>query len=369
MLLQGVKPAALSKVTDPQVKLFIEKCLVPAAQRLSAEELLKDPFLQLNGSNGLPINHQSPLPDNVMPKTCAFGDRCVLSGEHTNVKEKNLSSMHVDADDGKPPVIVVMENADNYEIQSPKRSQKGSDLLQHLESPSASAQNIFEAADLLNAPHCRNCSSAEGSIQRADFQPPEHKDRPVGICRNFFEAEDLSSPSPCLHSSFVEDPIQSICEATVCVKLDDITSNELESHNIVAMDAFSSELSFASVSSIEGDGAKAKCTELSYTNHTQYKKKGEVRDIISRFETSMHLDPKGFGIGHVAMDQSTYFRDVSIGSSLVLTDDDDVVELRLELELIELQYQQAMLEISKKRLQAIEAAKNKFTLKELPSVH
>ncbi|KAK9050077.1 hypothetical protein SSX86_001456 [Deinandra increscens subsp. villosa] len=41
----GIKPAALSKVKDPQVKEFIEKCLVPVSQRLPAKELLKDQFL------------------------------------------------------------------------------------------------------------------------------------------------------------------------------------------------------------------------------------------------------------------------------------------------------------------------------------
>lgn len=32
-------------MTDPQVKQFIEKCIVPASLRLPALELLKDPFL------------------------------------------------------------------------------------------------------------------------------------------------------------------------------------------------------------------------------------------------------------------------------------------------------------------------------------
>ncbi|GAB2231187.1 hypothetical protein Droror1_Dr00027476 [Drosera rotundifolia] len=41
----GIKPASLEKVQDLQVKKFIEKCLVPASDRLSAKELLKDPFL------------------------------------------------------------------------------------------------------------------------------------------------------------------------------------------------------------------------------------------------------------------------------------------------------------------------------------
>lgn len=43
---QGIKPASLAKVTDPGVKLFIEKCIAKASERLSAKELLRDPFLQ-----------------------------------------------------------------------------------------------------------------------------------------------------------------------------------------------------------------------------------------------------------------------------------------------------------------------------------
>ncbi|KAL1329258.1 hypothetical protein HN51_046388 [Arachis hypogaea] len=43
----GIKPASLNKVSDHEIRQFIEKCLVPASERLSAEELLKDPFLQV----------------------------------------------------------------------------------------------------------------------------------------------------------------------------------------------------------------------------------------------------------------------------------------------------------------------------------
>ncbi|KAK6142684.1 hypothetical protein DH2020_023032 [Rehmannia glutinosa] len=61
----GVKPASLGKVASPEVKEFIEKCLVPASQRLSAKELLKDPFLQFEHSNvhvhdSLPIPNEAP---------------------------------------------------------------------------------------------------------------------------------------------------------------------------------------------------------------------------------------------------------------------------------------------------------------------
>ncbi|XP_072970454.1 probable serine/threonine-protein kinase WNK2 isoform X1 [Typha angustifolia] len=47
----GVKPASLAKVNNPQVKLFIEKCIANASERLSAMELLMDPFLQLDAEN------------------------------------------------------------------------------------------------------------------------------------------------------------------------------------------------------------------------------------------------------------------------------------------------------------------------------
>ncbi|GMJ00462.1 EMF1-Interacting Protein 1, with no lysine (K) kinase 8 [Hibiscus trionum] len=41
----GIKPASLGKVNDPQIRQFIEKCLLPASMRLPAVELLKDTFL------------------------------------------------------------------------------------------------------------------------------------------------------------------------------------------------------------------------------------------------------------------------------------------------------------------------------------
>ena len=44
-----MKPDALCRVKDPQVRQFIEKCLTTVSQRLSARELLMDPFLQTDG--------------------------------------------------------------------------------------------------------------------------------------------------------------------------------------------------------------------------------------------------------------------------------------------------------------------------------
>lgn len=58
--LQGIKPASLGKVNDPQIKQFIEKCLLPASMRLPAAELLKDLFLLAETpkepASGPPVN-------------------------------------------------------------------------------------------------------------------------------------------------------------------------------------------------------------------------------------------------------------------------------------------------------------------------
>ncbi|KAL6899497.1 hypothetical protein ACP4OV_006155 [Aristida adscensionis] len=82
---KGVKPAALAKIADLQVKQFIEKCLVPASERLSAKELLEDPFLCPNNTNG-PAGTKFPSPT---PKPV----------------DLSLESLHMDVDtrESSPP--------------------------------------------------------------------------------------------------------------------------------------------------------------------------------------------------------------------------------------------------------------------------
>ncbi|KAK1357885.1 putative serine/threonine-protein kinase WNK3 [Heracleum sosnowskyi] len=47
----GIKPASLVKVKDPGVRAFIEKCIAKVSDRLSAKELLVDPFLLSDNDN------------------------------------------------------------------------------------------------------------------------------------------------------------------------------------------------------------------------------------------------------------------------------------------------------------------------------
>lgn len=95
-LLQGIKPAGLLKVKDPQVKEFIEKCLVPVSQRLSAEELLKDPFLSLESKKEAvckPVKLK--LADLPKPDLCTMEIDC---------NDNNLSSgsLCIESNPGSP---------------------------------------------------------------------------------------------------------------------------------------------------------------------------------------------------------------------------------------------------------------------------
>ncbi|PKA53385.1 putative serine/threonine-protein kinase WNK1 [Apostasia shenzhenica] len=47
-VVSGIKPEALYKIKDPEVRRFVDKCLAKASERLSASELLNDPFLQID---------------------------------------------------------------------------------------------------------------------------------------------------------------------------------------------------------------------------------------------------------------------------------------------------------------------------------
>ncbi|KAJ9682292.1 hypothetical protein PVL29_018260 [Vitis rotundifolia] len=67
-VISGKKPDALYKVRDPEVREFVEKCLATVSLRLSARELLQDPFLQIDDceSDLRPIECRRE-PDDMVP--------------------------------------------------------------------------------------------------------------------------------------------------------------------------------------------------------------------------------------------------------------------------------------------------------------
>ncbi|CAL0325183.1 unnamed protein product [Lupinus luteus] len=102
----GIMPAALSKIKDPEIKSFIDKCLVPASQRLSAKQLLMDSFLQVTN---LAKNQSFSLPNIVLPKLVASENQCLLSEGPVSAQNGTTSMILGDT----PPVITVFDNSSN----------------------------------------------------------------------------------------------------------------------------------------------------------------------------------------------------------------------------------------------------------------
>jgi len=114
-LLQGIKPDSLNKVSDPQIKDFIEKCLVPASERLSAEELLKDPFLQIESPKGpfltpFKTPTATDMPKSGTPSMDIDAEYKQFYGSMSTYAESNQRSPHY-------PVFEVQKTNKNNEFR------------------------------------------------------------------------------------------------------------------------------------------------------------------------------------------------------------------------------------------------------------
>ncbi|GAB2289458.1 Serine/threonine-protein kinase wnk3 [Dionaea muscipula] len=75
----GIKPASLAKVTDLEVRAFIEKCLANVPERMSAKQLLGDPFLLPDEDHesigqSLQVNANVSAADGVNKSDVSSGD-------------------------------------------------------------------------------------------------------------------------------------------------------------------------------------------------------------------------------------------------------------------------------------------------------
>ncbi|XP_011080357.1 serine/threonine-protein kinase WNK8-like [Sesamum indicum] len=102
----GIKPAALGKVQDPQVKEIIERCFLPASLRPSAVELLKDPFFSFEIRTE--IEHNSRCPSS----TTSSRDSSLTVAEIDESRAVSSSSLEVDF--GVDSTDRLVRNEDQY---------------------------------------------------------------------------------------------------------------------------------------------------------------------------------------------------------------------------------------------------------------
>ncbi|XP_050204885.1 probable serine/threonine-protein kinase WNK6 [Mercurialis annua] len=377
----GIKPAALSKVKDQEMKKFIEKCIIKASQRSSAKELLMDPFLE---ANGLAKNRPLPLPDIVMPKTSAFGDRCLVSEGPANARNK-APSMDMDNDPGIP-IIASFQNSSCVEV---RRARKGnifflrgeandensvslilriadqngsrvrnihflfyldgdtallvsSEMVEQLELEDQNINFIAELIDLLllnlipNWTPCvqvehllRNKSHKSRDNQKNYKSPSENGDHIVQKATSYSSNLDSGSVS----RTQVEDHHRGIS------KLNEMLSHvdEFGNHSTTMAEDLISEKSYVSAASSEWNDKRLSfnsciTTELGFFEFDGQGLKGSQPDLLATMETNNKV-----------VDTNT-----EISSSFSNNE-----RLREELEKIEVEYQKDIKDIARKRLDDI----------------
>ncbi|KAH1082874.1 hypothetical protein J1N35_022635 [Gossypium stocksii] len=395
----GIKPAALSKVYDQEMKLFIEKCLVPAPQRLSAKELLMDPFLQANGSAKI---RPFALPDIVMPKIGAFGDRCLMSEVPASTRNKP-SSLDLGSD-SELPVIKFLDNSLGIEV---RRTNKGhvfllkgegndensvslilriadqndrvrnihflffldsdtalsvsSEMVEQLELADQNDVFIAELIDmlLLNLiPGWKPCVSidhlAPPNIRRTsrDHQYSQgHGETSLGSSQRTAHTDNGSRSKLCSSASTLGASDESTKQGPCSVNFNGKTS-----HAKFMVEDSGSEMSFASANSNDWNDKLSSVhsfmsAELGPMCCNGHGFKRSSTKLLSEAELHFHAES-----------MSTNPESSTSGPA-----EDE--ELRLELEMIELQYQEAMKEISKRRHEAIMDTRRRLSQKKMHSVY
>ncbi|KAB2058413.1 hypothetical protein ES319_A11G233800v1 [Gossypium barbadense] len=380
----GIKPAALSKVNDQEMKLFIEKCLVPAPQRLSAKELLIDPFLQANGSAK---SRPFALPDIVMPKIGAFGDRCLMSEAPASTWNRP-SSLDLGSD-SELPVIKFLDNSLGIEV---RRANKGhifllkgegndensvslilriadqndrvrnihflffldsdtalsvsSEMVEQLELADQNDVFIAELIDLLLLnliPGWKPCVSIDHLV------PPNR--RRTSRDHQYSQGHGETSLGSSQHTAHTDNGSRSkLCPCSM-------KFNGKNSHAKFMVEDSRSEMSFASATSNEWND-----------------KLSSVHSFMSAELGPMCCNGHGFkrSSSKLLPEAELYFHAESMSTNPESSSTSGLAEaeeLRLELEMIELQYQEAMKEISKRRHDAIMDTRRRLSQKKMHLVY
>ncbi|KAI3937589.1 hypothetical protein MKW92_009143 [Papaver armeniacum] len=362
-----IMPAALSKVKNPQTKQFIEKCLGPVAERLPAKELLNDPFLQLEDCAGYcPVQ--------------LSGEQCVISEDRTITRQ--VSAMDLDSVD--EAVITILQNkfsggshlmslevrrvirGNEFRLQGERFDENSvslnlkiadkkrihfmfflksdtalsvaSEMVVHLE---LAAQNVLFIAELIDVsilnliPNWKPCVPIDHLVTRnanqfSQLAEPKQKDSSFGSFYNKLKPQTYPVDEIMAHADY-------------------------GTRNKVAVEDRDSDMSMVSGTSSEGNYDNyctntCVCADLGFMEYNGCETNdGIVIDNLSAVEAGVK---NSSSVG------------VSNGSSVNDNDESDVdEETRLALEMIELQYKQAMEEISRKRDEAIMTLRNRVSQK------
>ncbi|CAN4077494.1 unnamed protein product [Withania somnifera] len=338
----GIKPASLAKVTDAHVKKFVEKCLAPVSVRLSAAELLEDPFLS---SESL----KSPLCDHL---------------QHSNFESEaqslpKSSFMDVDLVQKLPTDMCIESKIGSHfsSLDFVRRNGRNEFRLQGAKHDDRSIAFSLRIAELT------------GRIRHVHFVFCIDVDTVMSIASEMAEELELSNDDVAAIAELIADFISKLS-----------TSQKYSVGSSAAVNNSSNDSTLIIEDHIIGQGitslnqGRTSASKVEYNNvlrslandlecikgpkiHTLSNNKGSLSDIV------MSDCTKNSGISFDGL-QNIISNGFSSNLSSVspidgANDKDQLQDLKLELDAIHVQYQQSYRELLRMRMEAIENAGKK----------
>ncbi|KAM7472323.1 hypothetical protein LguiA_010506 [Lonicera macranthoides] len=393
----GIKPASLTKVTDPKVKEFIEKCLVPASERLPARELLKDPFLQLENPKE-PIHNPLLLPNQILASLSSlnFGPLSM------DIDSEYNQSVCTESNCGSPSLVFEfqrMHQNNEFRLRGKKNDDNSISLTLRIADPCGRVRNIHFLFYL--------DSDTALSVAGEMVEQLELADHDVAFIAEFIDyliKRILPGWKP--SSDYQSSEGRSTCEAIPpndlasishpwdtqgCIRPDESNlygnSDILSPVNMTSMGNMEDKESQASiVSEVMGENPSPKNDKNGggciYYDGMEGFSKGSCRDFYYDHEYKMQGNENHVGeCGPINGNSDLTYADLngfskvmslmSNGSSSVsLTgEQDEEIDLKMELDAIDAQYQEWFQELSRTREEAMEAVRKRWMTKKQLRVH
>ncbi|CAN6246603.1 unnamed protein product [Urochloa humidicola] len=363
----GVKPAALAKIADPQVKQFIEKCLVPASQRASAKELLQDPFLCSDNAHGPDTKFSSPAPKAVNISLASLQmdvDTCE-SSRASSGKENGCVASHA-------PVLEFTRTNNNTELKlkGEKLDNNSVSLVLRIADLSGHARNIHFLFYLDSDTAMSVAAEMVEQLELADCDVTFIADfidllivnlvpgwRPVNDAAANSYRQSGSELVMTSHQELSElAPDYALVDGMMHQKDANTSSNGYLDSISSAPNLGGSEGSEGSVITVQLAGSSKSVSDYGADDYGTMDC-GGYKEGINKLELSHVLGDGSRSIFHI--DQASPCLELaSSGSSISTSDNQDV--LNGELVLIEAQYKHLVDELTRMREEAIEGARKKW---------
>ncbi|CAD6243037.1 unnamed protein product [Miscanthus lutarioriparius] len=360
----GVKPAALAKISDLQVKQFIEKCLVPASERSSAKELLQDPFLCPDNTHEPAITKfTSPTPNKTVDIS--------LASLHMDVDTFESSPSNSCKENAHSPVLEFTRTNKNTELKlkGEKHDNNSVSLVLRIADLSGHARNIHFLFYLDSDTAMSVAAEMVEQLELADCDVTFIADfidllivnlvpgwRPVNDAAAKSYGQSESELAITSHQNISKlAPDYALIDGMMHPKYVNASSTGFLDSVSCATNLGGSQGSEGSVISVQLAESSKSVSDYGAEDYGTMDC-GGYKEGISKVDCCQVLDDGSRSIFHI--DQASPFLELASSGSSTSTDNQDV--LNGELVLIEAQYKHLVDELTRMREEAMEGARKKW---------